>query len=384
MGLADKLRKKGIKDPSSRKRAGPLWRGPEQDGVTFSLLSRFLVDRERFRIYVLEGLRSQAQFDHKSAYGDMWHVCEEAHAAGTDWKMALVAMAQEFCRRHPMAQEQVDHWYNVCKVTFPRYVAYWRRHPNVLARTPLLQERVFNVPYPLPSGRVVKLRGKWDSVDIVRSKRGSAVWLQENKTRGDIREGKIVQQLSMDLQTMLYLTALQTARSNYNKMGDGQDWIEPIAHNFVMHPLAGVRYNVARRPLSGGKGSITRHKPSRGNPAGESKEHFYGRLAAYIDEAPETYFMRWDVLVPPTDVERFKSRCLTPLLEHLCVWWQAISSYERSSDVFEAPLNTIHWQHPYGVWNVLNEGGQTELDNYLATGSELGLERVTTLFGELG
>jgi hypothetical protein len=378
MGLADKLRKKGIKDPSSRKRAGPLWRGPEQDGVTFSLLSRFLVDRERFRIYVLEGLRSQAQFDHKSAYGDMWHVCEEAHAAGTDWKMALVAMAQEFCRRHPMAQEQVDHWYNVCKVTFPRYVAYWRRHPDVTAREPILQEQVFNVPYRLPSGRVVRLRGKMDSVDLVRGKRGPVIWLQENKTRGDIKEGKIVQQLSMDLQTMMYLVALYSYRENVadHKPGD------PVVS--CQHPIAGVRYNVARRPLSGGKGSITRHKASKGNPAGESKEHFYGRLAAYIDEAPETYFMRWDVLVPPTDVERFKSRCLTPLLEHLCVWWQAISSYERSSDVFEAPLNTIHWQHPYGVWNVLNEGGQTELDNYLATGSELGLERVTTLFGELG
>jgi hypothetical protein len=253
--------------------------------------------------------------------------------------------------------------------------------PGRVGPRALLQEQVFNVPYRLPSGRVVRLRGKMDSVDLVRSKRGPAIWLQENKTRGDIKEGKIVQQLSMDLQTMLYLVSRPLLPTT--KCGDHKDW-RPAHRVCVSTPWRGVRYNVARRPLSGGKGSITRHKASKGNPAGESKEHFYGRLAAYIDEAPETYFMRWDVLVPPTDVERFKSRCLTPLLEHLCVWWQAISSYERSSDVFEAPLNTIHWQHPYGVWNVLNEGGQTELDNYLATGSELGLERVTTLFGELG
>jgi hypothetical protein len=46
-------------------------------------------------------------------------------------------------------------------------------------------------------------------VDLVQSKRGSAIWLQENKTRGDIKEGKIVQQLNFDLQTLLYVVALQ-------------------------------------------------------------------------------------------------------------------------------------------------------------------------------
>ena len=79
------------------------------------------------------------------------------------------------------------------------------------------------------------MRGKWDSVDYI----GKRVYLQENKTKGDIDEQAIRHNLHFDLQTMLYMTALT-------------EELEP-------QKIAGVRYNVIRRPLSGGKGSIRPH-----------------------------------------------------------------------------------------------------------------------------
>ncbi len=33
----------------------PVWKGPEVDGVTQSLLSRYLTCKERFRLLVIEG-----------------------------------------------------------------------------------------------------------------------------------------------------------------------------------------------------------------------------------------------------------------------------------------------------------------------------------------
>src|SRR4051794_6290554 len=60
---------------------GPLWKGPEEDGITFSLLSQFLVCRERFRVRVIEGLSAGGGFNHRIEYGSMWHTCEEALAA---------------------------------------------------------------------------------------------------------------------------------------------------------------------------------------------------------------------------------------------------------------------------------------------------------------
>jgi hypothetical protein len=201
----------------------PLWAGPcdsgPQGGITFSLLSRFLSCRERFRIAVIQGLRPVDSFNHRIAFGSMWHVCEEVLAkevrvggrkCDTERGIAaLTSFASDLCRQYPMSQEQVDHWYNVVKVTFPLYVEYWSKHPDMIARRPLLSEQSFSVPYRLPSNRIVRLRGKWDSVDLVGEGKGSRVILQENKTKGDVREAQIRRQLRMDLQVMLYLVALQ-------------------------------------------------------------------------------------------------------------------------------------------------------------------------------
>ena len=64
---------------------GRIWDGPEEDGITQSLLSRFLVCRERFRILVVDGLKPVDQFSSRIEYGQMWHLCEENLAAGNDY-----------------------------------------------------------------------------------------------------------------------------------------------------------------------------------------------------------------------------------------------------------------------------------------------------------
>jgi hypothetical protein len=43
----------------------------------------------------------------------------------------------------------------------------------------------------------------------------------------------------------------------------------------------------------------------------------------------------------------------------------------------------VHWRHPYGVYNSLDEGYATEYDEYLRSGSMSGLTTVTNLFPEL-
>jgi hypothetical protein len=362
----------------------PLWAGPcdsgPQGGITFSLLSRFISCRERFRIAVIEGLRPVDVFNHRIAFGDAWHICEEALAwqdpdgvvasKERPWEDPLLYWGQQTCKRYPTAAEQVDHWYNVCRVTFPLYVEYWAKHPDMIARRPLLSEQSFNVPHRLPSGRTVRLRGKWDSVDLVGEGKGARVILQENKTKGDVREAQLRRQLRFDLQLGIYLVALR-----YTQMDSYEPWGRLA--------IGGVRYNVVRRPLSGGKGSIVRHKPTRSNPEGESKEAFFLRLRDIIAESPQDYFMRWDVGITPSDILKFRRECLDPILEQLCDWWEAMQDCD--GDYFRPPTphGYVHWRHPFGVYDALNEGGSSDLDEYLETGSTVGLERASTLFPEL-
>lgn len=382
--LAEKVRPKQTES---------LWKGPEIDGITQSMLSNFLVCRERFRVKYVEGLRPHDQFNKGLEYGQLWHTCEEALAkepegvrATNCWQTPLKEYAQSLVKRYPLAGEQIDQWYNVCKVQFPLYVSWWSKHPDVQKRTPLFQEQVFNIPYRLPSGRVVRLRGKFDAVDLIGKDKTAGIYLQENKTKGDINEQQLQRQLSFDLQTMLYLVALQ-------EMLNQPD--EAYVADEFQSPIRGVRYNVIRRPLSGGKGSIRQHAPTKSNPQGESKADYYARLGTIIEEAngpaadlPEGqhyFFMRWKAEISATDIERFKTRFLNPILEQLCLWYDWIENNPDpfNSDYVKQSIG-IHFQYPFGTYNPLTDGGgATDVDEYLLSGNKTGLERAESLFGEL-
>ena len=389
MGLIDKLKNKKLRQPQPQ-RKGPVWGGPEKEGITFSLLSRFLTCRERFRILVVEGLKPVERWNHRIGYGNMWHVCEEVLAKGGDWSGSCAGgplgdYSKELCRKYPMDQADIEKWYLVCRTQFPIYARHWREHPDVLERTPLLQEQVFDVPYKLPSGRTVRLRGKWDSVDLIGKGKGAGIYLQENKTKGDIEPEQMRRQLTFDLQTMMYLVALEQFRVHTNG-SDAEKW--PAFWKWCQQPIRGVRYNVVRRPLSGGRGTIKQHAPTKSRPMGESTEDYYNRLRGIIDGSaedapgPEYFFMRWKTEISKADVDLFRKRCLDPILEQLCDWWNWVFCPNTKGEYFDSSSG-LHWQHPFGCVNTIDEYGHTDLDEYIRSGSEVGLARTQNLFPEL-
>lgn len=360
---------KRMKDVTVPKpRTDPVWKGPTEDGVTQSMLSRYLGCKERFRVMVIEGLKPTPKFHAPIDFGNMWHACEEKHAEGVAWEGHLKVIATELCKKFRFQQEQIDYWYGVCKALFPLYVDHWAKHPDVRDRTPLMQEQTFNVPYPLPSGRTVKLRGKFDSVDLISKGKTAGVYLQENKTKSRIDGEAIRQQLKFDLQTMLYLIALQSDDwSGYESEGHYASGTPP-------HPILGVRYNVIRRSA---------HKTAESMLKKVMEDREEGRIGEW--------FARWKVEVSATDVAKFKMQCLNPVLENLLddyEWWKANSRGPYNSfDDDRHKRFPDHWprhfRKPYGVYDPVEEGGFGDVDGYLETGSEVGLTRVTDLFPEL-
>lgn len=329
----------------------PVWKGPEVDGITQSLLSKFLGCKERFRLRVIEGLKPHEQFSAALTYGNMWHECEEALAGCKNWKAKLAEYCQELLKEYPQNRADIVKWHAACLTQFPHYIEYWEEHEDVKERKPMLEEYTFCVPYKLPSGRVVKLRGKFDSVDIV----GKKVWLQENKTKGQINGDWLSRQLTFDLQTMMYLVCLK-------------QYLRIEKKTFK---VAGVRYNVVRRPLSGGKGTIRPRKATKNKPA-ETQEEYWARLEEYFVEDPSYWFMRWNVEVTNADLTKFKNEFLNPCLEHLCLWYDCVTD--------GGPNSFLNYRTPYGV-NTEIRGG--EIEEYLMTGSTSGLRKVENLFPEL-
>lgn len=358
------------------------------------MLLRFFSCRERFRLKYVLGLEPHDKWHHTFGYGNMWHVCEEALAKSStlihNWSVALERHLAEQSARHPLQREELWKWFNVAKVQFPEYVKFWEEHPDVRGRTPLFQEQVFDIQYPLVSGRRVRLRGKWDSVDFIPAHTDAdgkqwpdGIWLQENKTKGDIDKLQVERQLTFDLQTMMYLIALE----EFQKERDFFDADSSEAELFCHNPILGVRYNVVRRPLSSGKGSIKPHQAkstkTKFTPA-ETEEQFYERLRRdYIAAEPDYWFFRVKVGVEPHDVAVFRQTCMDPLLEHLCRWYDDITGRPFVSITNGTPTSYMNYRTPFGVYSALEEGGATEYDAYMATGNDAGLRRVTELFTEL-
>lgn len=411
----------------TKRRSKPLWEGPcsdaPQGGVTFSLLSRYLSCKERFRIHVMEGLRPRDEFNHRLEYGNLWHLCEQYYAPGKlkgrkthaspDWRDKLNEYAQSLCERYPLSQEQINHWYNVCAVQFPIYQEYWSKHADDGVTRQVLREKTFNVPYKLPSGRVVHLRGKWDGIDVI----DNGIYLFEHKTKGDVQEQQIKRQLTFDAQTMLYLIALQeglcpTCRGLWTPAKaknldekpnqcpncggkpltpyiNGSGWKPP--QSYPVTEIKGLRYNIVRRPLSGGKHTITRHKSTKSKP-GESHEEFYERLGGLIRDNPEHFFIRFRSEVSASDRHKFAHQCLNPVLENLCddyEWWE--NCYRCHADVYnDKTRQTLfskhrqrHFRMPYGIFSSIMEGRTGDLDEYLNNGSTVGLTQCENLFPEL-
>ena len=429
--LATTLRERGA---AITKRREPLWAGPEDSGpmggISQSMLGRYPCCAERFRLKYIEGWSLPDRFDHKIEYGQLWHAGEEALASNQDWEKAVLKYAQGLVKKYPHQQDEINKYYQACKVQFPIYVEYWKKQKDVTQRTPLLQEEVFHVPYKLPSGRVVCLRGKFDAVDLIGTGKTAGIWLQENKSKGDVDSEMIKRQLSFDLQTMIYLIALQEKLSTPPGLGD-----------LRASQIRGVRYNVVKRPFSGGRGSIKKHQATEGSKCPKCKatgrvvESYYkvgisqnmitgfcpkcggrGRIGGKPDETDESYygrlrdiikddtfdesgkpkednewFKRWKVEISQADIDKFKHQFLDPILENLCNqydWWKM--AYQKGWDVFdsnkmgdECPLLLHHYRLPFGVYNSVTEQGFTEYDEYLATGNSVGLVQATELFREL-
>ena len=369
--LGAKLKDVDVGKAKSRQAA---WLGPQEEGATQSILADYIVCKERFRVKYIEGLQEIERFNHSIEYGNMWHIAEEHLAAGSDWKSPVTGYCRELCVKYPYQQSDVVKWYQVLLVQFPIYLKYWEKHNDMKTRVPLYQEREFRVDYPLGSGRSVTLRGKLDGIDLLGPKSRRRAFLRENKCKGQIDEASVAKQLRFDLQTMVY----------------------PIVVRHMDLDLEGTRfggvwYNIVRRPLSGGRGSIRPHKAKGKKPA-ETEDEYYDRLAGIIEEESAYFFMRWTTELTSSDLDLFQLQCLNPLLENLCddyEWWSdcfanGLDPYDYLDRQLRFPDHlSRHYRLPYGIYNPIAEGRSTDLDEYLDNGSKTGLVYNRNFFPEL-
>lgn len=332
-----------------------LWKGPHKDGITFSLLSKFLVCRHRFFLRVIKGLKEkQEEFPLKLEYGSLWHECEEAFSAGRSWMEACAAYGERLLRTYPAHVPTVTTIIGKVQAQFPHYVSYWEgRDMDQLSRWAIFQEEAFDVELVIPSQRKVRLRGKFDAVDWINK----GVWLQENKVKERIDHKGLTQGLWYELQTMIYNLAL---REGYDTGG---------------YPVKGVRYNVIKYPAQ-----------YQGKK--ETFPEFLKRLNKLIGKSPQDWFFRWKVPIYDHELDKFLTQTLYPVLENLCDWWEWVSADGGENPFRVCPDTGIpgggyHYQFPFGVYNSLSAGWRGDYWDYLTVDNQASVTHIEELFPEL-
>lgn len=394
-----------MKTKGSRK---PVW-DLDRDGITYSMLSKFLICPERFRLASVEGW-TDASLNVPIEFGNVFHLClEKYEEEGSISTSSIRDVLRDYLktrRKGPKfsPEQAVDLEYVLGSVeaVFPAYVAYWNENPTFIIKEEidvsassgkvnrrkiketrifdrdliyLEQEAKFEVPHVLPSGRVVKLRGRRDGVFLHPT--DNTVWLLENKTKGNIDEEGLQATLHKDAQTMLYsYTISQATFASKDKKG------KTIAFDKVCP--SGVIYNVIRRPGL---------RPKKG----ESLPQYVQRIHDDIKERPRHYFMRWKVDLTEADLKFWVERTLNPVLERIVTWWESIkhnpfdpwttpapnAPWEGNAENEDLVPNPHHYERPFGIYDSSQFSARGDFFEPLARNNYFGYYQRSVPFPEL-
>ena len=343
---------KGFKRQKKDKAKGPrvnkaLW-DLDRDGITYSFLSKFVTCPERTRIQYIEGLTEKVisvPLEFGNAFHSALEYIQEGNSRDTvTWYLSNYAKQRlAIDRADPAERQELERVLGMAEVVVRRYSQYWEVKDK--DKNYIFQEETFEQPITLPSGRTVKLRGRWDAV----YQDDDGMWLQENKTKSQIDEQYLQAALPQDLQTMLYCVSLRS------RIG-----VDPH----------GVLYNVARRP-------------SLKQKQNESLKDFVGRIEEDILDRPEWYFMRWHTYIDEGDITSWSQRTLYPLLQRVCDWWDSIKSDPLNPEYVFREENKEHYQRPMGIYDSLGAGQRGDFFDLITKGNDYRLTQRDVVFPEL-
>lgn len=333
----------------AKKKAKPKFSLPspnwdlEKDGISYSLLSKWINCRERARIYAVEGLAPVSSTD-SIDFGTIFHFLIEKAAEHNNDMTIVTRLYKKWARKNQRILGEEGELGEIAWYTFQAYMDFYKKD-DVGKKQYLYSEENFRETFTLPSGRKIDLRGKWDQV----YQQGKGIWLQENKTKSRYDPITIQAWLPHDLQVMIYLSTIQLR---------------------IGKTPTGVLYNVIRK-----------YGQRRG--VKETVPAFAKRIKKDIDSRPEHYFFRCSNQITAADLAIFQQRTLFPHLEQLWDWWESIR--HNPFDPWTLPdgtPNRLHWQRPFGLYDSFRYG-KGEYFDLITRGIRAGLQRIGTPFPEL-
>lgn len=278
---------------------------PERDGITQSLLHKFLFCRQQ-ALWDLQGysLRSPS---FALTYGNIVHaVLEKVYEKIRLGKITKVPSSKlilkftkeiehQWVKENPRANQKALEFLElsllIAESTLPIYFDYWSKDLKSIKWEKI--ESSFKLPFKLQDGRKTFIRGKLDGAF-----RNPKLWLFETKTKMRIEEDSLVEYLGFELQVNLYIMALLEIERK-----------QP----------SGVLYNIIRRTaLRQGKK--------------ENLKQFALRISNDIKKRPEYYFIRLEIAFTKEDTLAFKNE-FSALIKDFYDWFDGkVGHYKNTGN----------------------------------------------------
>jgi hypothetical protein len=254
------------------------------DGITQSMLVDFLTCREKSRLKLNRWEGIHAGSFGALHRGDFIHYfLEHIYQAG-----GHEHLFEEWCKKnkHDESHPDILQIGEVCSALLPAYTNHWKSRDIKYEWVSL--EKTFDVTW-----NGFRLRGKIDG--ILKLTVNGSIYIFETKTKAQVDEDGIINQLQFDFQNFFYLT---------------------VCRDILNIPAKGIIYNIIRWPNSRLKKDLTSH----------------------IREDPNHYFKRYEVAYSLKDVQIFRDELISILLDFNAWRKGQISHYKNPSACFKGNM----------------------------------------------
>ena len=315
---------------------------PINDGLSFTAINRWLVDKVSFELRYLRGWEEVQPWSAKLKYGSLFGAGLEGWFTLKEVRAITRYVEQEFKQQVSEYDEwsEIRWWTELASIQSRLFVDYYTDILSSFSETSA--ERKVSHLLELPSGNYISLKGYFD-MDGISENIGTVHF--EGKCRGEWDEERIAEELYMDLQLNLYLLLYKL--------------------EFGSLPTK-VWYQHTLKKSEDRFGEV-----------------YLSRIVEHMSENPDYYF--YDYWYTPTEdhLERFCHRILYPILDHFLVWYYSFMDDSNSKiplaphlPIFKRPnYNCFHYPTPYGIYNPFLEGTLENFRRYRLNGTTFGLKR---------
>jgi len=314
------------------------WKGPLIDGISQSIINRYLTCPYRFFLYAALGLEDPEEYNANLTWGDSFHVGLEHLITGESIEESTTHMLTHLKTTYPMSGP-----------TFPHSTTHMLKLYDLsyLNKEEWVTEQEFKVPYTLPCGRQLTLRGKLDGHNITKTR---AV---EHKCKKRHDKNKLRQEIYKDLQICLYslVTGIREWQYDVIKIPDLQ-YSPPVKRT-----VESFENQVRRWYTEVDFGDYPINKKKR----------------LWIDQFP--------VYLSEDNITIFKNRTLDPILLRMCKWYEKVSSDSFDPEVYD----DIYYENPIRHFNpLMTESFEGPYHKYMTEQCDLSyLVPVKGFFNEL-